>query len=78
MSVYTTRPGGNHSRLIHLLEDVFESPIIFLQNCAGWISEVGITGLLFGRHEQRHSLTQGHLETGMRESIDTLIGIVHG
>jgi hypothetical protein len=33
---------------------------------------------LLCRHEQSHLLAQSHLEAGMRESVNRLVGVVHG
>lgn len=51
-------------RLVDLLEDILEATIVALQD-----------GVL-GAHVQRETLEQGHLETGVGEATDRLIGVV--
>lgn len=53
-------------RLVDLLEDILEAAIVLLQN-----------GVL-GAHVQRQTLHQGHLEAGVSEATDGIIGVVLG
>ena len=52
--------------LVDLLEDILEATIVPLQD-----------GVL-GAHVERETLKQGHLETGMGEAADRLVGVVLG